>query len=160
MIALTWVRYFATLPGLTRLLTAERYQVKPSKIWANLAVKDLDRTAAFYTKLGFKSNMSQPSNDLTSFCFGINDFIIHFFKQEKLEPAMGGKAADLTLGNEIIFSLSAESEEEVRQWSEDAEAAGGKIIKEAAHDENGYYYCVFADPEGHKFNVLLVGPGM
>jgi len=134
--------------------------MKAAKIWANLSVKDLERTDAFYTKLGFKSNMSRPSDDLTSFSFGKDDFIIHFFRQEKLEPAMGGKAADLSLGNEIIFTLSAESEEDVRQWAIDAKAAGGNIVREATHDDNGYYYCVFADPDGHKFNVLALGPGM
>jgi uncharacterized protein len=134
--------------------------MKAAKIWANLAVTDLKRTADFYTKLGFKSNMTQPSNDLTSFSFGKDDFIVHFFKQEILEKAMGGKAADLNQGNEIIFTLSAQSDEEVRQWAIDAKEAGGKVIREASHDENGYYYCVFADPEGHKFNVLSVGSKM
>lgn len=145
---------------LSAIFLKVRNRMQAAKIWANLSVKDLNRTAAFYSNLGFKSNMTQPSDDLTSFLFGTDEFIIHFFRQEKLEPAMGGKAADLSQGNEVIFSLSAESEEEVRQWASNAKSAGGAIIKEAAHDENGYYYCVFADPDGHKFNALLVCPKM
>ncbi len=134
--------------------------MKTRKIWANLAVKDLQRTADFYTKMGFKSNMSQESEDLTSFLFGDGNFIIHFFTEKKLEGAMNGKVADLKVGNEVMFSLSAESEEEVRTWAKTAEEAGGTIFRPASADENGYFYCGFADPDGHMFNVLLIKPGM
>lgn len=55
-------------------------------IWANFGVKDLERTTQFYTYLGFKSN--GKTGDLTSFFFGENNFIFHFFMiigQKKLE---------------------------------------------------------------------------
>ena len=51
--------------------------MNPKKIWANLAVSDLDRTTKFYFELGFKSNGS--SKELTSFFVGDDDFVIHFF---------------------------------------------------------------------------------
>ena len=51
--------------------------MKPKRIWANLTVEDLERTTKFYTELGFKSNGA--SKELTSFLFGQNDFVIHFF---------------------------------------------------------------------------------
>jgi predicted lactoylglutathione lyase len=59
---------------------------------------------------------------------------------------MGGTLADLKGGSEVIFSLSAGTEEEVRAWADNAKAAGGTIFREAKADENGYYYCGFADP--------------
>jgi uncharacterized protein len=134
--------------------------MKLAKIWANLSVKDIVRTADFYTKLGFKSNMSRDSTELTSFLFGEDNFVIHFFRQDRLEDAMNGKTADLKDGNEVMFSLSAEREEEVRAWADNAKEAGGTIFREAKPDENGYYYCGFADPDGHMFNVLLIKPAM
>ena len=54
----------------------------PKKIWANLAVSDLDRTTRFYTSLGFKHN--GMAKELTSFLFGNNDFVIHFFIKDHL----------------------------------------------------------------------------
>lgn len=134
--------------------------MKPARIWANLPVKDVKRTAEFYSKLGFKSNMSKESDELTSFLFGSDNFIIHFFAEERLAKAMNGKVADTSQGNEIIFSLSAETSEEVHAWAKLAKDAGGTIFREPSADENGYFYCVFADPDGHKFNVLLVPYGM
>lgn len=129
------------------------------KIWANLAVKDVARTAEFYRAMGFTPN-GNPTAELASFLFGKDGFIIHFFKQEKLEAAMNRKAADLSNGTEVMFSISAQSEQEVREWVDRATAAGGGIFRQPSKDENGYFYCGFADPDGHQFNVLLVTKGM
>jgi len=106
--------------------------MKSKMIWANFVVKDVKRTNEFYTALG--------------------KFVIHFFEQ-------GSGINDfLTIGSnsEIIFTLSAETETEVKEWAERVKNAGGTIFKEVQRDEKGYYGFAFADPDGHKFNVLLM----
>jgi predicted lactoylglutathione lyase len=128
--------------------------MKTKKIWANLGVEDLERTTKFYTELGFKSNGA--SEDLTSFFVGEDDFIIHFFLRDKLKSGMKGELADLKYGNEIIFTLSAESKEEVNDWENEVKQAGGTIISHAQEFGKGYYGFVFADPDGHKFNVFYM----
>lgn len=87
--------------------------MKTNKIWANLGVEDLQRTTKFYSELGFKPNGT--NTELTSFMFGEDDFIIHFFIKERFKWAVNDEVADLKLGSEIIFSLSAESVDEVHQ---------------------------------------------
>ncbi|KQT17694.1 hypothetical protein ASG31_08990 [Chryseobacterium sp. Leaf404] len=138
--------------------------MKFKQIWANFAVANLHRTEIFYRDLGLKLNYScvetTDKPKIVSFFFGESDFVIHFFEKEQLEFAMNGKASDLENGNEIIFSISANTENEVNEWADKVKNAGGKIHKEAKMQEDGYYYCVFSDPDGHKFNVLLVGKGM
>ena len=57
--------------------------MKPKNIWANLGVKDIQRTKEFYQSLGFQLNGS-PSSDLVSFYFGVDKFIIHFFEKKRL----------------------------------------------------------------------------
>ena len=126
--------------------------MNPKMIWANLAVSDLERTTKFYTQLGFKSNGA--SKDLTSFKFGNNDFIIHFFLKEAIEPNIKGKMADLQHGNEIIFTLWAESIDEANKWAKEVADAGGKLVSPPEAFGEGYYGFVFADPDGHKFNVF------
>jgi predicted lactoylglutathione lyase len=126
--------------------------MNPKMIWANLAVSDLERTTTFYTQLGFKSNGA--SKDLTSFKFGDNDFIIHFFLKEAIEPNIKGKMADLQHGNEIIFTLWAESIDEANKWAKEVADAGGKLVSPPEAFGEGYYGFVFADPDGHKFNVF------
>ena len=125
-------------------------------IWANFCVKDINRTKEFYTQLGFAPNNTNNFPGLTSFLFGDNKFVIHFFEE-------GSQIKDyLTPGtdSEIIFSLSAETEAEVKEWAERVKKAGGTIFKDVQRDEKGYYGFAFADPDEHKFNVLLIEEGM
>ncbi|SER26902.1 VOC family protein [Pedobacter rhizosphaerae] len=128
--------------------------MKPRKIWSNLTVSDLDRTTKFYSALGFKSN--GRSSDLTSFFVGEDNFIIHFFLTEKLKANVDIEISDAHIANEIIFTLSAESQDEVDKWAAEVESAGGKIVSAPAEFGEGYYGFVFADPDGHKFNVFYM----
>ena len=128
--------------------------MNPKKIWANYGVADLDRTTKFYTELGFKSNGA--SNELTSFMVGDDDFVIHFFLKDILQSNVNINVADTKNGNEIIFTLSAETREEVDAWAEEVEKAGGKIISAPEEFGKGYYGFVFSDPDGHTFNVFYM----
>ena len=128
--------------------------MKTKKIWANLGVEDLERTTKFYTKLGFKPNGA--SKELTSFFVGEDDFVIHFFLRDILQSNVKGELADLKNGNEVIFTLSAESKEEVDNWEKEVKKAGGTIISNAEEFGKGYYGFVFLDPDGHKFNVFYM----
>ncbi|HMS64277.1 MAG TPA: VOC family protein [Ignavibacteria bacterium] len=130
--------------------------MKPEKIWANLTVEDIDRTTKFYTELGFKPNGNFKSEELTSFLFGEDEFVIHFFLKEVLKSNVKGEIADLKYGNEIIFTLSAGSKEEVDNWESEVKNAGGTIVSGAEEFGKGYYGFVFADPDGHKFNVFYM----
>ena len=132
--------------------------MKAKKIWANFSVKDAKRTRQFYTQLGFTPN--KPNNDpkLASFLFGDANFVIHFFEQgsqiDEYLPSVS------TNTSEIIFTLSAETEAEVKEWLDKVKEAGGNIFNEAGRDETNHYGFAFADPDGHKFNVLLMEEGM
>lgn len=128
--------------------------MKTRKIWANLGVEDLERTTEFYTQIGFQPN--GVSKELTSFLVGDDNFIIHFFLKEILKSNTKIELTDPKQGNEIIFTLSAESKEEVNQWQEAVKSAGGTIISEAEEFGKGYYGFVFSDPDGHKFNVFYM----
>lgn len=133
--------------------------MKIKNIWANLATNDLERTAKFYTALGFKSH---PDNadalELVSFSFGENDFVVNFFLKELLQKNTRSRIADLADGNELVMSLSAESKQEVDDWVEIVKKAGGQITVEPYEIGEGYTF-VFSDPDGHKFNILY-WPGM
>ncbi|MDF2193444.1 VOC family protein [Paraflavitalea sp. CAU 1676] len=128
--------------------------MKGRKIWANLSVKSATRTRQFYTALGCKPNPFNDMPQLASFSFGDDDFVIHFFEQgSQIDEYL---PAGTLKSSEVIFTLSAESEQEVKEWESNVKAAGGTILHEAARDKAGYFILVFADPDGHKFNVLLM----
>ncbi len=128
--------------------------MKSKLIWANFSVKDVKRTNQFYTQLGFEPNgVFQADAKLTSFFFAENKFVIHFFETGS------GIDAYLPAGpknDEIIFTLSAETEEEVQAFEAKVREAGGEVFQQLRRDEFNYYGFAFADPDGHKFNVLLM----
>lgn len=126
--------------------------MNPKKIWANLAVSNLERTTKFYAGLGFKSNGA--NSELTSFVVGEDGFIIHFFLKDILGTAMKGEMADTQKVNEILFTLSADSRARVDDWAKEVAGAGGKIVSAPEEFGKGYYGFVFADPDGHRFNVF------
>lgn len=128
--------------------------ITPKRIWANLAVSDLERTTKFYTELGFKPNGF--SKELTSFLVGDNNFVVHFFLKEVIETNTKVKMVDIVDASEVMFTLSAESKNQVDEWAKEIDKAGGKIISEPEEFGEGYYGFVFADPDGHKFNVFYM----
>lgn len=133
--------------------------MQAKKIWANLGVENIQRTQAFYLKLGFRPN-GNPTDELVSFLFSDDDFVIHFFDKQQLKESLAGELANLNQGNEVMFTLSAGNKEEFDHWIEDIVQAGGKIFfnsnknRNVFYDKNGYHVCVFADPDGHKFNLF------
>ncbi|MEO6232778.1 MAG: VOC family protein [Ferruginibacter sp.] len=131
--------------------------MKSKKIWANLGVGDLKRTTEFYNALGFKPNGKHSvTNELTSFLVGDDDFVLHFFLKGILEANMKIKMADPKNAIEVMFTLSAESKDQVDKWAKEVEKAGGKIISRPEEFGEGYYGFVFADPDGHAFNVFFM----
>jgi hypothetical protein len=128
--------------------------MKTKQIWANFSVADASRTHQFYTILGFTANNTGGTSGLASFRFGDNGFVIHFFERgtqidKYLAPGAGHTG-------EIIFTLSAATEAEVNEMAERVKSAGGSMIQEVGRDENNYFGFAFADPDGHRFNVLLM----
>ncbi|HEX5154242.1 MAG TPA: VOC family protein, partial [Parafilimonas sp.] len=111
--------------------------MKAKKIWANFSVKDAKRTNQFYTQLGFTPNNPNNYPKLASFLFGDDDFVIHFFEQgSQIDEYL---TSGSTTTSEIIFTLSAETEAEVKEWAEKVKNAGGNIFHEVGRDKTNHY---------------------
>jgi predicted lactoylglutathione lyase len=129
-------------------------KMEAQKIWANFSVQDAKRSQLFYTQLGITKNKQNNDPKLASFLFGSKGFVIHFFeKGSKIDQYL---TSDGGSNNEIMFTISAETEAEVDEWERKVKSAGGSIFKKLERDEAGYYGFGFADPDGHKFNILLM----
>lgn len=128
----------------------------PKKIWSNLAVSDLERTTRFYTELGFTPNNPYVSKELTSFFVGEDDFVINFFLKDILQANLKIEIADAQKVCEVVFTLSAESKDQVNKWANEVEKAGGTIVSQPEEFGKGYYGFLFADPDGHRFNVFFM----
>lgn len=148
------------MPHLINNKTRKRVLMKTHQVWANLPASDVEATKAFYTALGFTINGEGGDKDqLASFIVGETDFVVHFFAEAQFGASSEGKIADTAKGSEIMFTLSADSHDEVDEWARAVEKAGGTVFSapKSVMDNDDWYGCGFADPDGHKWNVFFNG---
>ncbi|GAB2875531.1 VOC family protein [Pseudoduganella ginsengisoli] len=119
----------------------------------NLPVKDLNKSQAFFSALGFTFN-PQFSNDNALF-MNIVDGSIHavlstepFFQSLINKPVAKAKEA-----NEVVICLSCESREEVDSLIAKALAAGG-TTPHPPEDHGFMYDQGFEDLDGHLWNLV------
>lgn len=127
-----------------------------TKIFVNLPVKDLNKSVAFFTKLGFSFNVQFTNENAT--CMVISEDI---FVMLLIEPFFKNftkkEIADATKTTESIICLSAESRAEVDEMVSRALAAGGAAPNEK--QDHGYMYGHgFEDVDGHLWEVMWMDP--
>lgn len=127
-----------------------------TKIFVNLPVKDLNKSVAFFTKLGFSFNAQFTNENAT--CMVISE---HIFIMLLVEPFFKNftkkEIADASKTTESIICLSAGNREEVDNMVNLALAAGGKAPN--AKQEQPYMYGHgFEDIDGHLWEVVWMDP--
>ena len=128
----------------------------PTQIFVNLPVKDLERSKAFYSALGYPTNPQFSDENATNVV--ISDTI---YLMLLVEPFFKGfthrEVADATITTEVIVALSADSREAVDELVDAAFAAGAGKSQEPS-DQGFMYVRSFADPDGHLFEVMWMDP--
>ncbi|HEX5726189.1 MAG TPA: VOC family protein [Longimicrobiaceae bacterium] len=128
-----------------------------TQIFVNLPVKDLQRSVAFFTQLGYTFNPQYTDENATCMIVGENIFVMllveSYFKTFTPKPV-----ADATQGTEVIVALDAESREAVDALVAKAVAAGGTTPREAT-DYGFMYQHGYQDPDGHLWEVFYMQPG-
>lgn len=123
------------------------------QIFVNLAVKDLDKSKAFFEALGYTFN-PQFTNE-SGACMVIADGSIYamlltepFFKTFVDKPLVQAKEA-----TEVLVCLSCESREEVDALVAKAVAAGGRAPR-PPQDHGFMYGRSFEDLDGHIWEIM------
>lgn len=127
------------------------------EVWANMPVKDVERTRDFFKRLGFKVNGSHESPEIASFIFSDDHFVIHFFRQDMFEKSAGNAVSGTSQGSEIMFTIGAESKAAVDSFKEIVIKAGGTVVTEPTKIPEGYNF-VFSDLDDHRWNVFYRNP--
>ena len=127
------------------------------ELWINLPVKDLEKSKKFFSKLGFSFDDRYVNNDEGA-CLVIGDknVIVMLFTEAAFENFTGNKISDARHGTEVLFSIDAETKEEVDEMAKKVVNAGGTIYAEAGDNNSWMYGCGFADLDGHRWNVLYM----
>ena len=113
-----------------------------------LGVADLARARAFYEGMGWTTGAA-PADDVAFFQVG--GMVVALWSREQLaEDSMvadGGGWGGITLAHNV------RSPAEVDAVLAEARAAGGTVLREGAATFWGGYSGVFADPDGHPWEV-------
>lgn len=127
-----------------------------TQIFVNLPVKDLNRSVAFFTQLGYTFNAQFTNENAT--CMIISDTI---YVMLLVEPFFKGftktEICDTSIYNESIISLSVESREAVTDVVRKAIEAGA-TTPNAPQDHGFMYGHGFTDLDGHLWEYFYMDP--
>lgn len=123
----------------------------------NLAVKDLDKSKAFFSALGFSFN-PKWGNENAAFMNIVEGSLHAMLTTESFFKSLTGKAvAQAKEANEVVICLSCESREEVDSLIAKATAAGARIPHPP--EDSGFMYDQgFEDIDGHLWNLVWMAP--
>lgn len=128
------------------------------ELWINLPVKDLKKSKAFFTRIGFSFNEERETEDMAAMIVGEKKVPVMLFVESTFKNIIRHKVTDTRQSSETLFSFDAESRQEVDEMAEKVEKAGGKVFSEPAEIQGWMYGCAFTDPDGHRWNVLYMDP--
>jgi predicted lactoylglutathione lyase len=126
------------------------------QIWLNLPVKNVEKSKAFFTEIGFSFNEQHDTPSCTCMLVGENNFAVMLFEETQLEGFMQNKITDTSLSSEMLISIDAQSKEEVDEFAIKVQKAGGNVFAQPAEIQGWMYGCGFADLDGHRWNVLYM----
>ena len=124
--------------------------MKQQELWLNLPAKDLVRTKAFFTALGFESIRDAPE----MIGFRIGQVPVMMVTESEFEKYTAQRVADPSKGSEVLISVDAPNKEYVNNMAEKVKSAGGKVFSEPQEIQGWMYNMGFTDPDGHCWNIL------
>ncbi len=121
-------------------------------IFVNLPVKDVARSKAFFTALGFNFN-PEYSDDRTLCMIIEKNIFVMLLQEERFRDFINGDIADAMRTKEVLTCISASSREEIDQMIAAALANGGAEWKPV--QDHGFMYAgSFQDPDGHVWELV------
>jgi predicted lactoylglutathione lyase len=126
------------------------------QIFVNLPVKDLVKTKAFFSHLGYSFNAQFTNDDAA--CMVVSDTIFVMLLTEPFFKGFTKKAiANAHETTEVLVCLSCDSRAEVDDLVKKALAAGGKAP--VAPQDHGFMYAHgFEDLDGHQWELVYMEP--
>ena len=125
-------------------------------LFPNLAVKDLDRSVAFFTELGF--TFDERFTDDTATAMIVNEqAVVMLLTESKFKDFTKKELVDPRTQTEAIIALSADSREDVDAFADRALATGGSPANDPV-DMGFMYGRSFQDPDGHQWEIFWMDP--
>lgn len=130
--------------------------MKINQIYINLPVKDVQKTRAFWTTLGFAIN-EQFSNDKAVSVVMKEDHIYAMFLKEEFFQSFTNRPFAKGDTTQVLLAISVDGRDEVNQIVKTAIENGGSKYSEPM-DHGWMYQSAFADIDGHQWEVMYADP--
>jgi len=127
------------------------------QIFVNLPVKNLEKSKAFFSALGYTFN--EQFTDANAACMVIQEGSIHamLLVEDFFKTFTDKSLTDTSKSTEVLLCLSCESRAEVDEMVAKAVAAGGTVPR-APQDYGFMYGHGFQDIDGHLWEMSYMDP--
>jgi uncharacterized protein len=126
------------------------------KIFVNLPVRDLQKSMAFFAKLGFEFNPRFTDEKAACMVLSSEGYVM-LLSEPFFRTFTRREVADTSKHTEVLLALSCSSRAEVDDLVKRAVASGGQHAMEP--QDHGFMYAwSFYDPDGHHWEVLWMDP--
>ena len=126
--------------------------MKINQIYVNLPVKDVQKTRAFWTTLGFTIN--EQFSDEKAVCVVMKeDHIYTMFLKEEFFQTFTNRPYAKGDTTQVLLAIGVDSREEVDWIVNTALENGGSKYSESM-DHGWMYQSAFADIDGHQWEVM------
>ncbi len=126
------------------------------ELWLNLPVKDIQKSKAFFTAIGFSFKEERESETMAAMTVGEKKVPVMLFEEIRFKNVIQHNVTDTDKSSEMMISFDAESREEVDELAEKVEEAGGNVFSGPSEIQGWMYGCAFTDLDGHRWNVLYM----
>ena len=116
-----------------------------------LGVDDLSRARAFYEALGWRVASEQNAESIV--CFTLNGVGFALYPRARLVEDIGAGSSQGGGTGAVTLAHNVRSREQVAAVLDEAERAGGTIVKPAQDVFWGGHSGYFEDPDGHLWEV-------
>jgi predicted lactoylglutathione lyase len=127
-----------------------------TQIYVNLPIKNMERTKAFFSSLGFGFN-PQFTNEQGACMVVADDIYVMLLVESFFQTFTAKPIADASKVTEVLVCLSCESRAKVDELVAKAVAAGGKAPR-APQDHGFMYGHGFEDLDGHIWELAYMDP--
>jgi predicted lactoylglutathione lyase/Zn-finger nucleic acid-binding protein len=142
--------YVTALPQPAETASDARRRHPMRIIYLNLAVKNVDKSREFFTKLGFDYQPTLSDEQCTCMMIEENIYLM-LLGEQRFRSFIN----DATKATEVVTCLSADSKEQVDETVGLALAAGGTLWQPTMHD-GPMCGASFQDLDGHVWEVLYL----
>lgn len=142
-------------PSPTTMTTETRPAAR--KFFLNLPVRDLKKSIAFFTELGFTFNQQFTDDSATCMILSEEAYVMLLVEKRFQEFAKNKQICDTRTHTEALFCLSASSRAEVDELIHKALAAGATKAEDP-QDHGFMYGWSFYDLDGHAWEVMWMDP--